>query len=76
MITPSLPTDTTPGDTTLAAFLPVRSSAAPRCLLAAVIGALILVAGIASGVPPIDLIFVPALVVLAAGAAKLWRERP
>ena len=53
-----------------AAFAP-----APVNRLAAVIGVLVLVAGIAGGIGHIGLFFVPALVVLAVGAVKLWREQ-
>jgi hypothetical protein len=53
-----------------AAFAP-----APVGRLAAVIGVLILVAGVAGGIVHIGLFFVPALVVLAVGAVKLWREQ-
>jgi hypothetical protein len=41
----------------------------------AVIGVLVLVAGIAGGIVHIGLFFVPALVVLAIGGIKLWREQ-
>jgi hypothetical protein len=53
-----------------AAFAP-----APAGRLAAVAGVLVLVAGIAGGIVHIGLFFVPALVVLAVGAVKLWREQ-
>jgi hypothetical protein len=53
-----------------AAFAP-----APANLLAAVAGVLVLVAGIAGGIVHIGLFFVPALVVLAVGAVKLWGEQ-
>jgi hypothetical protein len=53
-----------------AAFAP-----APAGRLAAVAGVLVLVAGIAGGIVNIGLFFVPALVVLAVGAVKLWREQ-
>jgi hypothetical protein len=53
-----------------AAFAP-----APVNLLAAVAGVLVLVAGIAGGILHIGLFFVPALVVLAVGTVKLWREQ-
>jgi hypothetical protein len=43
---------------------------------AGVIGVLVLVAGIAGGIVHIGLFFVPALVALAVGTVKLWRERP
>ena len=55
----------------VAAFAP-----APGNLLAAAAGVVILVAGIAGGILHIGLFFVPALVVLAVGTVKLWRERP
>jgi hypothetical protein len=54
-----------------AAFAP-----APVSRLAGVAGALVLVAGIAGGIVHIGLFFVPALVVLAVGTVKLWREHP
>ena len=54
-----------------AAFAP-----APVSLLAGVAGVLVLVAGIAGGIVHIGLFFVPALVVLAVGTVKLWREHP
>jgi len=47
---------------------------APVNRLAAVIGVLVLVAGIAAGILHIGLFFVPALV-LAAGSVKLWGEQ-
>jgi hypothetical protein len=53
-----------------AAFAP-----APLDRLAAVVGVLVLTAGIAGGILHIGLFFVPALVVLVIGGAKLWRER-
>ena len=53
-----------------AAFAP-----APAGRLAAVAGVLVLVAGIAGGIVHIGLFFVPALVVLAVGTVKLWREQ-
>jgi hypothetical protein len=53
-----------------AAFAPSRLN-----LLAAVAGVAVMVAGIAGGVLHIGLFFVPALVVLAVGAVKLWREQ-
>jgi hypothetical protein len=40
-----------------------------------VAGVAVMVAGIAGGVLHIGLFFVPALVVLAVGAVKLWREQ-
>jgi hypothetical protein len=54
-----------------AAFAP-----APVNRLAAAAGALILVAGIAGGIAHTGLFFVPALVALAVGGVKLWREQP
>jgi hypothetical protein len=39
-----------------------------------VIGVLVPVAGVAGGIVHIGLFFVPALVVLAVGTVKLWRE--
>jgi hypothetical protein len=54
-----------------AAFAP-----APVGRLAGVIGVLVLVAGIAGGILHIGLFFVPALVALAVGTVKLWREQP
>jgi hypothetical protein len=53
----------------VAAFAP-----APVNRFAAAAGVLILVAGIVGGILHIGLFFVPALVVLAFGAVKLWRE--
>ena len=53
-----------------AAFAP-----APVNRLVAVIGVLVLVAGIAGSIMQTGLFFVPALVVLAVGAVKLWREQ-
>ncbi len=53
-----------------AAFAP-----APVNLLAAVAGIAVLVAGIAGQLTHTGLFFVPALVVLAVGAVKLWREQ-
>jgi len=55
----------------VAAFAP-----APVNLLAAVIGVVVLAAGIAGGLLHTGLLFAPALVVLAGGAVKLWREQP
>ena len=52
-----------------AAFAP-----APLNKLAAAVGVLVLIAGIAGGITHIGLFFVPALVCLAVGGAKLWRE--
>ena len=42
--------------------------------LAAVVGVLVLIAGIAGGILHTGLFFLPALVVLAVGGVKLWRE--
>jgi hypothetical protein len=53
-----------------AAFAP-----APVNLLAGVIGVVVLAVGIAGGILHIGLFFVPALVVLAVGTVKLWREQ-
>jgi len=44
-------------------------------LLAAVAGVVVIIAGIAGGILHIGLFFVPALVVLAVGTVKLWREQ-
>ena len=54
----------------VAAFAP-----APVNGLAAVIAVLVLVAGIVGSILPTGLFFVPALVVLAVGGVKLWREQ-
>jgi hypothetical protein len=53
-----------------AAFAP-----APVNGLAAVAGVLVLIALIAGGIVHTGLFFVPALVVLAVGGVKLWREQ-
>jgi hypothetical protein len=53
-----------------AAFGPV-----PVNRLAAVIAALVLVAGLAGSILHTGLFFVPALAVLAVGGVKLWREQ-
>jgi hypothetical protein len=53
-----------------AAFAP-----APVNRLAAVIGVLVLIAGIAGSITHTGLFFVPALVVLAVGSVKLRREQ-
>jgi hypothetical protein len=53
-----------------AAFAP-----APVNRLAVVVGVLVLVAGIAGAIVHTGLFFVPALVVLAVGGVKLWREQ-
>jgi hypothetical protein len=52
-----------------AAFAP-----APVNRLAAAVGVLVLIAGIAGGITHTGLFFVPALVALAVGGVKLWRE--
>ena len=54
-----------------AAFTP-----APVSRLAAVVGVLVLMAGIAGSIVHTGVFFVPALVVLAVGGVKLWREQP
>jgi len=54
----------------IAAFAP-----SPVNRLAAVAGVLVLAAGIAGKILRIGLFFVPALVVLAVGGVKLWREQ-
>src|SRR5215467_14312824 len=48
---------------------------APVNLLAAMAGIVVLVVGIVAQVTHTGLFFAPALVVLAVGAVKLWRER-
>ena len=53
-----------------AAFVP-----APVNLLAAAAGVAVLAAGIVAQVTHTGLFFVPALVVLAVAAVKLWREQ-
>jgi hypothetical protein len=53
-----------------AAFAP-----APANLVAAVIGVVVLVVGIAGAILHTGVLFVPALVVLAVGTVKLWREQ-
>jgi hypothetical protein len=53
-----------------AAFAP-----APANRVAAVAALAVLVAGIVGGITHTGLFFVPALVVLAVGVIKLWRER-
>jgi hypothetical protein len=53
-----------------AAFTPARLN-----LLAAVAGVVVMIAGIAGGILHIGLFFLPALVVLAVGVVKLWREQ-
>jgi len=54
----------------VAAFAP-----APVNRLAGAVGVLVLVAGIAGGIVHIGVLFVPALVALAVGTVKLWREQ-
>jgi len=54
-----------------AAFAP-----APVNRLAAVAGVAVLIAGIAGFVTHTGLFFVPALVALAVGMVKMWREQP
>ena len=54
-----------------AVFAPVPVNA-----LAALVGLLVMVAGIAGGILHIGLFFVPALVALAIGTVRLWQERP
>ena len=44
--------------------------------MAAVIGVVVLAAGITGGILHTGLFFAPALVALAVGAVKLWREQP
>ena len=51
-------------------FAPARLN-----LLAAVAGIVVMIVGIAGGILHIGLFFVPALVVLAVGTVKLWREQ-
>ena len=53
----------------------VAFAPAPVNQLAAVAGIVVLVVGIVAQVTHTGLFFVPALVVLAVGAVKLWRER-
>jgi hypothetical protein len=55
----------------VAAFAPARIARA-----GAVLGAVVLVAGIAGGILHTGLFFVPALAVLITGTVKLWREQP
>jgi hypothetical protein len=59
-----------PAPLAAAAFAP-----APVNLLAAVAGIAVLVAGIAGQLTHAGLFFLPALVVLAVAAVKLWREQ-
>jgi hypothetical protein len=62
-----------------AAPAPLAAAAAfapgPVNLLAAVAGVAVLAVGVAAQVTHTGLFFVPALVVLAVGAVKLWREQ-
>ena len=53
-----------------AAFAP-----APVNLLAAIAGVVVLVGGIAGQITHTGVLFVPALVTLAVGGVKLWREQ-
>ena len=53
-----------------AAFAP-----APVNLLAAAAGVVVLVAGIAGQITHTGVLFLPALVTLAVGGVKLWREQ-
>jgi hypothetical protein len=53
----------------------VAFAPAPVNLLAAVAGIVVLVVGVVAQVTHTGLFFVPALVVLAVGAVKLWHER-
>jgi hypothetical protein len=55
-----------------AVFAPARMAR----LAGALLGLVVLVAGMAGGIGRVGLFFVPALVVLAVAAVKLWRERP
>ena len=55
----------------VAAFAPARIG-----LAAAVAGVVILVAGMAGGIGLVGAFFIPAAVVLAVAAVKLWREQP
>ena len=55
----------------VAAFAPARIG-----LAAAVAGVVILVAGMAGGIGLVGVFFIPAAVVLAVAAVKLWREQP
>jgi hypothetical protein len=52
-----------------AAFAPARVNR-----VAAAVGVLVLIAGIAGGITHTGVFFVPALACLAVGGAKLWRE--
>jgi hypothetical protein len=53
-----------------AEFAPARPN-----LVAAVAGVVVLIAGIVGEILHIGLFFVPALMVLAVGTVKLWREQ-
>jgi hypothetical protein len=69
-----------PPETTTTAPASARGVSAPPSwpwrLAAAVVGVVALVAGMAGGIGRIGVFFVPAAVVLAVAAVKLWRERP
>ena len=54
-----------------AAFAPAMTAR-----LAAAAGVLVLIAGMAGGIGRTGLFFIPALVALAGGGARLWREQP
>jgi len=56
-------------------LLAIAFAPAPANKLAAVAAAVVLVAGIVGGILHIGLFFLPALVVLAVGGVKLWREQ-
>ena len=56
----------------VAVFAPVRVAR----LAGALLGLVVLGAGMAGGIGRVGVFFVPALVVLAVAAVKLWRERP
>ena len=56
----------------VAAFAPARIAR----LAAAVVGVVVLVAGMAGGIGLVGVFFIPAAVVLAVAAVKLWREQP
>jgi hypothetical protein len=68
-----------PAGTAPATSAAARARPAPRPAelgrLAALIAVLVLVAGMAGSVVHTGLFFVPALVVLAVGGVKLWREQ-
>ena len=75
MTMPNAPADTSrvPGTDVPAGARPVPAPPSRQWLLAALL--LVLVAGIAGGIVHIGLFFVPALVALAVGSVRLWRER-